>query len=65
MDKKAVSAFRTRINRAKSSFSCGGDMMLQMDIDGMTLEQRQELRAALINSKSPLSYPYLDKKAGV
>lgn len=61
-DKKQVTNFRNRIRRATSSFSIGGDLLLSFEIDNMSPEQRLFLQQALLNSKSPVRYAYLDSK---
>ncbi len=60
IDKKQVSNYRARINKALASFSVGTDMFLQFEIDGMSSENKIFLQAALLDSRKPLSYPYLD-----
>lgn len=61
---KDVANYRRRIKNARNSFSVMGDMMLHIEIDAMLLPNAIELRDALKNSRSPLTYPYLDKKCG-
>ena len=62
MDKKRIQSLRSRINRAMGSLSCMGDMLLTFEVDAMTQEERIQLREALLNSRKPLAYPYLDAK---
>jgi len=62
MDKKTISKFRTRINRAQNTLSVCGDMLLTMDIDSMPLSELIELRDGLLDSRKPLSYKYLDQR---
>lgn len=62
MKKETVAKFRTRIQRSRNSFNVMGDMMLQIDIDAMTMEVASELQAALLQGRAPVSYAYLDEK---
>jgi hypothetical protein len=61
LDKKIVANFRRRINKTKMSFGAMGDMLLCMDLDRLTNEEKVYLRDALTNSRKPLKYFYLDE----
>ena len=61
MDKKRIQSLRSRINRALGSLSCMGDMLLTYEIDAMTQAERLALRDALLASRKPLAYPYLNQ----
>ena len=62
MTTKEIGNFRRRIVRARNSFSVFGDMALHLDIDAMTQAKRIELRQALLTSRNPLIYAYLETK---
>jgi len=64
LNKKTVESFARRIRKAAISFSIGTDMFLQLEIDGMSVEQRVELKSALLARKNSVSYEYLNKKIG-
>lgn len=54
MDKKYISNLRSRINRANNSFSVGGNMCLWMEFQGKSLDELQQIKAALLDSRKPL-----------
>ena len=62
MDKKRIASLRARINKAQSTFNVMGDMLLQYEINAMTMQEKETLRRGLLNSRKPLSYAYLDKE---
>lgn len=64
MEAKKVQSYKRRIKAAQSTLSCMGAVMLQMEVDNMTLEQRLELKAALQVGRSPITYAYLEQKIG-
>ena len=61
MDKKRIASIRARINKAQSTLNVMGDMLLQYEINAMTVQEKETLRRGLLNSRKPLSYAYLDK----
>jgi hypothetical protein len=62
MDKKTIQNYRRRINAAKSSLNAMGEMLLQMDIDQMSIPVLRELSDALASGRAPLTYPYLTSR---
>jgi hypothetical protein len=62
---KEIKNYRSRITKASRSFSVLGDMMLTMEIEHMEQDKRIALQQALLNSKKPMRYAFLDKKVGV
>lgn len=60
MDKKTVTNFRRRIKKAQTSFGAMGEVMLIMELQGMSFEDKVKLQKSLIDSRSPLSYKPLN-----
>lgn len=62
MDTKKIQSYRRRVKSANGSFGVMGDMMLCIEIDAMTQEERKELQAALASGRAPIVYKYLEQK---
>ena len=62
MDRKRVTRYRTRIRKAMASFSAFGQMALDMEIENvMSQAERIALRDALLNSREPIAYEFLNQ----
>lgn len=62
IEKNKFESFKRRIKKAQSSFSCMGDMILQLEIDIMPNDERISLKNALLALKVPVSYKYLNER---
>ena len=54
--------FRRRIMRASNTLSVCGDLMLEMDIDFMSIETCKQLNDFLLSQKNVVQYAALTKK---
>ncbi len=62
MNSNKLQSLRNRIRRAQTSLSVMGEMVLDLEIDLMTPEERKDLQKALLSSKSPIVYKYLNAR---
>lgn len=62
IEKKEIQNIRRRIRKAKRSYNAMGDMCLAWTFRDLTLEQLQFLRKTLAESRSPLTYLWLDEE---